>query len=360
MIISIILIALGLFSAFYLFCNFPYAPLYKINHKHVKISVIIPARNEETNLGYLLSDLNAQSLSPYEVICVDDCSTDNTTQVAQKYGCKIINIKEKPENWIGKSYACQLGADEALGDFLLFLDADVRLGKNGLMKILCAYQKENCTVSFQPRHIVKNLYENFSLFFNLIQYAANGLGIKGGQNIGLIGPVIFISKRDYNIVGGHSSIKESVIDDISLGVELKKHEIPFKLFLGDNDIYFRMYSGGFLDLFRGWMKNIASGAVKTPIVRFILIFLFITSSISVPLNLITNSVELNVNYLIAFIALYFLWVLFFIIVARKIGNFNIAFMIFYPIPLFMFLLICIISFLKKLLHIKTDWKGRKV
>ncbi len=95
------------------------------------------------------------------------------------------------------------------------------------------------------------------MFFNIVQFAANGLGVPKGNHIGLYGPVILISRENYDKSGGHEQIKESIIDDIALGIELKKAGIPFKLFLGDKDIYFRMYSGSFSDLFRGWLKNIA-------------------------------------------------------------------------------------------------------
>ena len=96
------------------------------------ISILIPARNEEENIGSLLTGLINQTYQSIEIIVYDDCSTDHTTQIVTKLALqnskiKLINGKELPQGWLGKNHACHQLAEAAQGDYFLFLDADVSL-----------------------------------------------------------------------------------------------------------------------------------------------------------------------------------------------------------------------------------------
>ncbi len=77
-----------------------------------RISVIIPVRNEEKNLPLLLADLARQTYPAFEILVVDDCSTDGTARVARAFNVRLITVADKPDGWTGKSYACQLGAEQ--------------------------------------------------------------------------------------------------------------------------------------------------------------------------------------------------------------------------------------------------------
>jgi hypothetical protein len=88
------------------------------------ISVVVPARNERENLAALLPRL--ADLGVEETIVVDDASDDGTGAVAASWGARVCRIEELPEGWVGKSYACAVGARAAAAEWLLFLDADTR------------------------------------------------------------------------------------------------------------------------------------------------------------------------------------------------------------------------------------------
>ena len=360
MLTSLCLILIGLLFSLILFFRFPFIPADNFENKRLKISAIIPARNEEHNLALLLEDLNRQSTPVEEIICVDDCSTDRTAEIAGQYQTKLISITEKPSNWQGKSWACQKGSEAAKGELLLFLDADVRLGVRAVEKISEAYMTAGCTVSVQPYHRTRKLYEQLSLFFNLVQFAANGLGGSNHRYIGLCGPVILISRDNYRSIGGHEKVKESVIDDIALGQAMKKAFLPFRLFLGDKDISYRMYANGFCDLFCGWLKNIALGAVRTPVLRFAMIFMWITSCLSTVIDLTASLTGVDPVWIAVFAATTVAWMAELFRISRKIGKFNFLSIILFPIPLAFFLSVCVLSAIKRLLGIKTVWKGRKV
>ncbi|HEQ72015.1 MAG TPA: glycosyltransferase, partial [Spirochaetia bacterium] len=116
------------------------------------VSVIIPARNEEARLGPLLASLDRQTVTPLEIIVVDDDSNDNTRQLAQKAGVTVVVAPARPAGWLGKPWACHCGAGRARGDILLFLDADVRLAPDALARLLTASLRERGLISVQPWH----------------------------------------------------------------------------------------------------------------------------------------------------------------------------------------------------------------
>src|SRR5438876_956996 len=86
----------------------------------VKLSIIIPARNEELSLPRLLGSLARQTLVPHEIIVVNDHSTDATPEVARLFGAALLNAADPPPGWIGKTWACWTGARSAQGELLLF------------------------------------------------------------------------------------------------------------------------------------------------------------------------------------------------------------------------------------------------
>ncbi|MHB1485216.1 MAG: glycosyltransferase family 2 protein [Saccharofermentanales bacterium] len=326
-----------------------------------KISIVIPARNEAANLPLLLQDLSMQIVKPYEIICVDDCSTDKTGDIASSFCVDLITISEKPDEWTGKAWACQQGANAATGDILLFLDADVRLSPDAIGLLLNAYIENHCVISVKPFHQTVKSYEQFSLFFNVVQIAANGTtAIFKTKNAGLYGPVIMISKDDYVKINGHDSAKNSIVDDLALGERLKQAGIGYKLFLGGKEISFHMYGSGFGSLLQGWAKNIASGAMKTPPLLFLMVFVWLTACIAVVVFLVQSLIEMNQIKIAVFFLLYLFWVFELYRVSRKIGSFHFKTIIQYPVYLAVFLCIFIYSLFKKIFHLDVVWKNRKI
>jgi len=127
----------------------------------LKVSIIIPARNEEKTLSFLLSSIQSQTVKPHEVILVNDQSDDGTEAIARKFGVKIINTESLPEGWLGKNWACYRGADSATGNLFLFLDADTTLEPGGLERLLACYLKYNGVVSVEPYHKIKSFMKIF-------------------------------------------------------------------------------------------------------------------------------------------------------------------------------------------------------
>ena len=100
-----------------------------------KVSIILPARNEENYVGKCLDSLIKQDYQNYEIIVINDSSDDSTWKIISEYAknnSKIIpvNANPKPDGWMGKNWACMEGYQKVTGDLLLFTDADTKHSKN--------------------------------------------------------------------------------------------------------------------------------------------------------------------------------------------------------------------------------------
>lgn len=367
MILVTATLLLGLVASWLLFYRFPgleQGDLQEVSNQRLRLSIIIPARNEEKNLALLLADLQNQTYQIHEIICIDDGSTDHTASIVRDYRATLITATPKPDGWLGKAWACQQGGEAASGELLLFLDADVRLSPTGLGKLLKAYQKNGIVVSVMPYHRLEKSWEALSLFFNCLQMGANGLGLppgfKASGGVGLYGPVILIDRGDYQAVGGHAAIKASIVDDVALGEKLRDKAIPFALFLGDQDVAYRMYGGGLRDLIDGWTKNQAAGVAKTPLFLIGLVFFWITAGASAPLYLVLSLVWQQWHWSVIMAVCYGIWVLELNRIARRIGSFPAISILFYPLSLLFYLVIFLRSLVKKIFGRPVIWKDRKI
>ncbi len=329
--------------------------------KPISISVIIPARNEESNLVNLFADLKKQNYSVREIICVDDNSEDATQDIVKEYGFKYLKNRGLPDGWKGKPWACQAGAKAATGEVLLFIDADVRLSEHAIESLVIRYNECSKPISVQPYHIVKKQYEFFSFFFNLILICVTGLSLLGKKRTrGLYGPVLLISRKLFNSHGGYEVVKNSVAEDFNLGRYYNKQGINIDLLLGGKDIKFRMYEQSFADLFEGWSKNFSTGSISMQWWLLVLVFAWIAFMSVLPYEIAHVLITGNYTLLILLGLLYVLSVGLIYRAAYRIGSFPFYVCILYPIYLIMFHIIFIYSIVATFIIRSTTWKGRKL
>lgn len=332
--------------------------------KKQTVSIIIPARNEEKNLSRLLNSLSIQSYPIYEVIVVDDDSSDDTADIAKKMGATVLSLGEG--EWTGKTNACWQGARSASGNLLLFLDADTWFGHpEALHKLLKAYQNqgEKGAVSVQPYHSIKKSSENLSTWFNiLVIVGMNHVSVFGDklEAAGLYGPCVLCSKKEYLRIGGHEKARHSLVEGFALGKAFIDHDLPISLYTGGRDILFQMYSGGFKELAEGWTKHLASGSRGTHVMIWVFLLMWIGGALGVPILLIHFVFSKNVlGFLVAFL-IYSMYVLQVKKFAHRTGNFDSSFLVFYPGLLFFFMLIFVRSFIATHFKRSVTWKGRKM
>ena len=339
------------------------------NNKHTKntarptVSIVVPARNEETNIPNLVRSLKGQIKADDEIIVVDDHSEDNTAAVAEQEGARVIKSRRMPPGWIGKTWACYQGARKAGGELLVFLDADTFIEKGGLDRILSNYIANDGVLSIQPYHRVRKLYEQLSALFNLVLMAAMGSFTILGEiikPIGLFGPVMVLEKKLYLESGGFEKVKAEILDDLAYGAEFKKRGVKLYCYGGRGTASFRMYPGGMGQLITGWSKGFAMGAVKTSIPVLFMIIAWITGALGTTRHLLQTVTITDISLVTLWGLLYIAYAIQIYWMLYRIGNFKPYVALLFPIPLLFFLVVFVYSFIIIFVRKRISWKGRKI
>ncbi len=360
----ILLVVSGVFwlSGFWFLFRIPLCERYKVD-KYPSVSKIIPARNEERNIGKALDSINSQSRKPDEVIVVNDDSTDRTREISLEKGATVIDSEPLPEGWLGKPWACYQGAKKAKGDLLMFLDSDIELESGGLEKILATYsyysKDAGVVMSIAPYHKVEKVYEEFSAIFNIIMVGSmNAFTPLKSEPTGLFGPSLIVSAKDYFKINGHESVKNKILENVFMAEKFKKAGLKLKCFGGKGALSFRMYPDGLKELADGWTKAFASGASKTPFGALFNIILWISAGFLITIAFILSFISSEFVYLWAIFYILFanqtLWML------KRIGFFGVFSVLFFPINLLFFCAIFFRSLYFQITNKKTLWKSREV
>jgi 4,4'-diaponeurosporenoate glycosyltransferase len=331
--------------------------------RYPKISIIIPARDEEKNLATLLPSLVEQEIKPYEILVVDDHSRDRTGEIARQLGARVVVSRALPSGWLGKPWACQQGGEVAAGEILLFLDADTYLESGGLRKIIDTFLRQPGVLSLSPYHRPQTWAEQFSAFFNIMQAAGmNAFSLKKGRHkpAGLFGPCLAIRQEDYRRVGGHAAVKGQLLENYSLARALTDHDIPANLYGGQGALNVRLYPGGLADVARGWSKSFARGAGQTPALPMMLTILWISGQVITTTFLLQALAQRAWPASAGWLAAYGLYAAQCEWHLRRLGEFKRLTAWLFPIPLVFFLLIFIWSSFLLGVRKQVRWKGRTI
>lgn len=329
----------------------------------VRVSVIVPARNEQARLPPLLASFQTQDYPNYELIVVDDNSTDATAALARAAGATTLSLTDLAEGWLGKPHACWVGAQQASGDLLVFLDADTELEPGGLRRILATHARFGGLVSVQPYHRMVKAYERLSAFFFIIMMGSIRSFTLAGDALkpnGSFGPCMVCSREDYFRTGGHRLVRTEIIDDVALGREMNRLGVQSHNFIGQGTIAFRMYPGGLRDLADGWTKNFAQGAMTTGPLMLLLIVCWVSGSVAVldavrgwPTDGLSNWVAAGLIAYCAY-AVQLWWLL------RRLGNYTLVTALTYPLSLLLFVAVFVRSLYRTLVRNSVRWKGRSI
>ncbi len=308
-----------------------------------KLSIILPARNEEQNLPTLLRSINAQSVQPREIIVVNDASTDRTAEVALEYGARVINSQPLPEGWRGKTWACHQGAQAATGDLFLFLDADTWFELDGLKRVLTDY--DGGAFSAGPFHAVRHAYEDLSLFFNFNMTV-------GTLPDGLFGQMLLVDRESYRRAGGHEAVKTRILENCFLAERFLDAGVRVRSATGCGAFSFRMYPGGLRELIEGWTKGFASGAGQTPRGVLLLVISWMCGLMFALLGFLMSGSAWNWAAAYLLCAAQVGWF------APRLGSFRWWTALLYPVPLVFFFAVFTRSALRS--GKQVSWKGRTI
>lgn len=232
-----------------------------------RLSVVIPARNEEASIPALLGSLRTQGYRPHEIIVVDDHSSDATAAVARAAGATVRTPPPLPPGWLGKTWACHHGAGVATGDLLLFLDADVVLDPAALAGLVALQAQVGGMVSVQPEHRSVAAYEQLSAVANVVSLMGTGAFTAPRLRAPdmAFGPCLLVGRADYDRIGGHAhpAVRLQVAEDIAMARRLRAAGGPVTLRTGGQLVGFRMYPDGPTQLIEGWTKMIGNGGRLT-------------------------------------------------------------------------------------------------
>ena len=281
----------------------------------VKVSVLIPARNEEKNIQNILLDLQHQTHKNTEIIVFDDQSTDNTADLVLQMGkydsrIQLIQSTVLPDGWLGKNYACHTLAGKATGLYLLFLDADVRIDEDMIKKTVTHLQKSHAKlVSVFPKQIMINPGEkavvpvmNYILLtlLPLILVRYSGFSSLSAAN----GQCMLFETETYKKHMPHENMKAEKVEDIQIARIFKKRKIKISCVATNNDIKCRMYRN-YTESINGFSKNIVmffgnSYALATlfwvfTTFGFIIVFISLPIQWFILLNIITIAVRVLVS-----------------------------------------------------------------
>lgn len=232
------------------------------------ISVIVPARNEERNIRRCINSLLSQTYPYYEIIVVDDRSTDSTAQILEQLAVKnpclhIVSGSVLPEGWAGKPHALVQGADTARGEWLCFMDADT-FGDGRLISA-CFYMATRTNAdlfSILTGQELGSFWERtvLPLVFLGLSYGFPAERVNDPEKPDAIanGQFILIRHKVYDAVGGHGAVKDRIDEDKAIAVRVKHAGYRLVVADGRKVASTRMYTN-LPEMWEGWTKNIYLG-----------------------------------------------------------------------------------------------------
>jgi chlorobactene glucosyltransferase len=230
-----------------------------------RVSVVIPARNEEKDVERTVRSHLAQDYPGVDVIAVDDRSVDRTPEILRSLAREdsrltVISGSDPPAGWLGKPHALHVGARATGGELLLFADADVRYDPRALRDAVVVMEDRGLDLlAFFPRFENRGFWENVLLPFLAVAVFL-GLGFLArfprvplamGAGAGNL-----VRRRAYEAIGGHAAIRQAVVDDVRLAVVAKRAGFRVAAFRAEDRVAVRMYRG-FRQVWDGFTKNVA-------------------------------------------------------------------------------------------------------
>jgi glycosyltransferase involved in cell wall biosynthesis len=226
------------------------------------VSVIVPVRNEEACLASCLQSLVSQSNIAFEIIVVDDHSTDRTRDIALSFPrVTLIEAGPLPEAWTGKNNAVTAGANAARGEWLLFTDADTLHLPGSLARSLDEGRRHHAALlSYSPQQIVTGIWQRAVMPVIFAELAASfrpaQVSDPKSSSAAASGQYILISREAYNAVGGHAAVAASLLEDVALARAVKYSGRKLFFRYGGDAVQTHMYRT-FAQLREGWTKNLA-------------------------------------------------------------------------------------------------------
>jgi GT2 family glycosyltransferase len=332
------------------------------NRGPLAVSIIVPARNEEVSLTACLDSLVAQTGVEFEIIVVDDHSTDRTREIASSYSAQNVRVIEAaplPIGWTGKNNAVACGARVARGPWLLFTDADtIHLPGSLARSLQEAQRRDVAMLSCSPEQIVETFWEKAVMPVIFAELAAtfrpSQVSDPQSPAAAANGQYILVTREAYDAVGGHAAVAGDLLEDVALARAVKQSGRKIFFRFAADVVRTRMYRN-FAQLREGWTKNLVllfPSPIRLAALRLIE-FILIAASFSIAWAALLRARPRAA----ALPAVIFLILYAFLLARIRRANFpgDATLLSFFGLPLFSYLLIR-----SKKFRARGDvsWKGR--
>ena len=294
----------------------PLMPSYRtyFDEQAPSVSICIPARNEANSIERCVRSALDQQYPNHHVYVLDDNSTDGTSEILKKLSdtftnrLTVISGKPKPDDWLGKSWACQQLSEVASEDILVFIDADtwlepettarlVRTMGHDIVDLVTVWPQQELG-SFWERTIIPLVY--FALFTLLpVRYVYRSPRwipsiLKKKMDpmfAAACGQFMAFKRKAYEAIGGHSSVKNKVVEDVELAKNIKRAGFKMNMYHGQKAVSCRMYPSQ-KELWEGFRKNFLAGfggnIFLFTVVGLLHIITFILPAVALPFLLLFN------------------------------------------------------------------------
>lgn len=220
-----------------------------------KVSILVPARNEEANIERCVASLLSQDYPDFEVLVLDDESTDRTRSILESLAAgdprlQVLAGRPLEPGWLGKNWACAQLAAQAEGELLYFTDADTHHQPQTLRAFTTALEGEGADLlGGFPRQEVETLGEQLIVpFFSWVIYCftplALGYRLKFPALSTAVGQALLFRRAAYEGIGGHGAVRAAIVEDLALARQIKAHGYQWRMMRITDLVACRMYRSG--------------------------------------------------------------------------------------------------------------------
>jgi chlorobactene glucosyltransferase len=245
------------------------------------ISVCVPARNEQRNIRACVEAILAQDYPNFEVIVLEDRSTDGTGEILRSLAehndkLRIINGAELPKGWAGKPHALFQASAAADGEWLCFVDADTFLSPTSLSSCYAkAIETQADMFTIMTFQILGSFWEKAVMPIVMtalsIGFSPRKVNDPNSKDAIANGQFILIKRPVYNAIGGHESVKDQIVEDKAISEQVKGNGYRLIIANGYSVAKTRMYTS-LPEMWEGWTKNIYLGLSAQPSLTLLGIF----------------------------------------------------------------------------------------
>jgi chlorobactene glucosyltransferase len=262
----------------------PFAGLFRLGQLHpnlsdvppiagIPISIIIPARNEQATIETVVRSIVASDYRPFELLVVDDRSTDQTAAIAERLAAtdprvRLVRGAPLPEGWYGKPWACEQGFRAASGELLLFTAADTRHARELMGRAAAALRREHADlmtvaphqrcVSFWERVVMPQIW----LLLGLRYHPRRVNRARRPRDVIANGQFILTTRAAYVAVGGHGAVRDEVAEDLALAQAYLRAGRRLHFAFAERLMETRMYQD-LPQIIEGWSKNVYLGGRRS-------------------------------------------------------------------------------------------------